>query len=288
MSAAALRPLARGNLRKMTAAGAAPVRYALPVGAAEIALNPLIGARVALRYLGSIHCVHCGRRTRKSFDQGHCYPCFRTLAACDRCVKSPEKCHYFQGTCREPQWGERHCMQPHVVYLANASGLEVGITRAGQIPLRWIDQGAVQALPFARTATRQQAGFVEVALKAHVSDRTAWQRMLRGDPEPEDLPAARARLSRACAEALAALRTRFGEDAIRLAEDPQAWRIEYPVARWPAKVRALDLERLGRIEGVLEGIKGQYWLLSSGVVNIRKYTAYEVELAAADAAAQTL
>ena len=74
---------------------------------------------------GRIHCVECGRATKKSFNQGHCFPCFRSLASCDRCITSPELCHYDAGTCREPEWGEAHCMQPHVVYLANSSGLKV-------------------------------------------------------------------------------------------------------------------------------------------------------------------
>jgi hypothetical protein len=59
----------------------------------------------------------------------------------------PETCHYHLGTCREPDWAQNHCFRPHIVYLANSSGVKVGITRKTQIPTRWLDQGASQALP---------------------------------------------------------------------------------------------------------------------------------------------
>ena len=91
--------------------------------------NELLGSTIKLNYLGRIECIYCGRKTKKSFSQGYCYPCMIKLARCDSCIVSPEKCHYDEGTCREPEWGEQHCMRPHYVYLANSSGVKVGITR---------------------------------------------------------------------------------------------------------------------------------------------------------------
>ena len=76
---------------------------------------------------------------------------------------SPEKCHHDFGTCRDPQWGLDFCMTDHVVYLANSSGIKVGITRATQLPTRWLDQGASQALPIMRVATRQQSAWSKTA-----------------------------------------------------------------------------------------------------------------------------
>ena len=76
-------------------------------------------------------------------------------------MMKPETCHFAKGTCREPQWGEQHCMVPHYVYLANTSGVKVGITRHTQLPTRWIDQGATQALPIFKVNTRYQSGLVE-------------------------------------------------------------------------------------------------------------------------------
>ena len=136
-----------GCLEKMAVDLADPVVYRLRVGEARVDLNPLLGQSLALRYSGRIQCVHCGNKTNKSFSQGYCYPCFIKLAQCDMCIVKPETCHYAAGTCREPDWGKQFCFQPHVVYLANSSGIKVGITRRSQIPTRWIDQGAVQALP---------------------------------------------------------------------------------------------------------------------------------------------
>lgn len=276
-----LERLALGTLAKMRSEPAAPVSYTLPVGERGVAMNPLLGRRVALRFEGTILCVACGRRTNKSFNQGYCYPCFKNLAACDTCIMSPERCHFREGTCREPEWGLAHCMTGHVVYLANGTGLKVGITRAGQVPTRWIDQGAMQALPLARTATRHQAGLVEVAMKAHVSDRTQWQTLLKGNPEPMDLAAARSDLLARCAPEIERLQSEYGLQAIVAAEDAEMWSFEYPVLEFPTKVRSLALEKLGEVEGELLGIKGQYLILSSGVINIRKYTGHEVELLAA-------
>ena len=276
-----MEPLGAGDLAKMRTRPEAPVAYALPLGEAVVEMNPLLGRRLALRFAGEIHCVHCGRTTKKSFNQGYCYPCFQRLAQCDSCVMSPEKCHYDAGTCREPEWGERNCMVDHVVYLANSTGVKVGITRGSQVPTRWMDQGAVAAVPFARTATRHQAGLVEVLLKEHVTDRTQWQRLLKGEPEPLDLLALRSELQAQAAAGLEALQGRFGLQAVQPAGDGEVAAFAYPVLEYPAKVKSLALEKLGEVEGELLGIKGQYLILSSGVINIRKYGGYAVELLAA-------
>ena len=129
------------------------VQYQLPLAIIgedsehqSIALNPLIGKELTLTFHGKIACKHCGKTTKKSYSQGFCYPCMIKLAQCDMCIMKPETCHHHLGTCREPQWGEQHCMVDHYVYLSNTSALKVGITRHTQIPTRWIDQGATQAL----------------------------------------------------------------------------------------------------------------------------------------------
>lgn len=142
--------LGQGGLRKMSAQLDAPVSYAFRLDEQVLPVNPLLGQHLRIEFLGAIHCTHCGRKTKKSFAQGYCYPCFTKLAQCDSCIMSPERCHYAAGTCREPAWGEQFCMTDHIVYLANSSGVKVGITRASQVPTRWIDQGASQALPILR------------------------------------------------------------------------------------------------------------------------------------------
>ena len=187
--------LITGHLNKMvTSLGSqaeSPVQYQLPLDDELIALNPYIGKTIKLTYSGEIHCIECGRKTKKNYNQGYCYPCFQSLAKCDMCIMKPETCHYHEGTCREPQWGEEFCFQDHYVYLANSSGIKVGITRGTQIPTRWMDQGAGQALPIFKVANRLQSGLIEVALKQHVSDRTDWRKMLKFDAEPQNLKAIR-------------------------------------------------------------------------------------------------
>ena len=268
--------LGRGSLSKMAVRLGETAQYAFRLDEQEVPVNPLLGKRVRLEYLGAIHCTHCGRKTKKSFSQGYCYPCFTKLAQCDSCIVSPEKCHFDAGTCREPEWGERFCMTDHVVYLANSSGVKVGITRASQIPTRWLDQGASQALPIFRVATRQQSGLVEDLLRTQVADKTNWRALLKGDAVPLDLPAIRDQLLESCAEGIAALQQRFGLQAIQPVSDADVLEIRYPVEAYPTKVASHDLEKTPVVEGILRGIKGQYLILDTGVINLRKYTAYQV------------
>ena len=217
-----------------------------------------------------------GEQPRRAL-QGHCYPCFKRLAQCDTCIMKPETCHFFQGTCREPEWGERHCFQPHIVYLANSSGLKVGITRKTQMPTRWLDQGAIQALPILEVDTRQQSGFVEMLFKEQVADRTNWRAMLKGDVETMDLSAERDRLLTLLADGLHQLRETHGADAIRLLEQP-AQHFHYPVSVFPKKVVSHNFDKQPLVEGVLQGVKGQYLILDSGVINLRKFTGYEIQV----------
>jgi hypothetical protein len=271
----------RGCLRKMAIEPAAsaqlPVSYALRAGAQQLALNDKIGQSLTLEWSGAIACTHCGRATKKSFAQGYCYPCFKRLAQCDTCIMKPEICHFFQGTCREPEWAKQHCFQPHIVYLANSSGVKVGITRKTQMPTRWLDQGAIQALPILEVDTRQQAGFVEVLFKEQVSDRTNWRAMLKGEVAPLDLKAERDRLFNQLESGLNQLKAEHGDNAIRPL-DASAHTFTYPVSEFPRKVVSHNFDKTPRVEGVLQGLKGQYLIFDSGVINLRKFTGYEVEV----------
>ena len=198
------------------------------------------------------------------------------LAQCDVCIMAPEKCHYDAGTCREPSWGEQFCMTDHVVYLANSSGIKVGITRATQLPTRWLDQGASQALPIMRVATRQQSGLVEDVLRSQVPDRTNWRALLKGDAEVLDLPAIRDQIFDACVDGLRELHGRFGLQAIQPLADAEVVQMKYPVEAYPKKIVSFNLDKDPVAEGTLLGIKGQYLIFDTGVINIRKYTAYQL------------
>ncbi|QVM92994.1 DUF2797 domain-containing protein [Pseudomonas entomophila] len=269
--------LARGSLSKMAVRLDAPVvQYSFRLDDTEVPVNPLIGQSIRLEYLGAIHCTHCGKRTKTSFSQGYCYPCMTKLAQCDVCIMAPEKCHYDAGTCREPSWGEQFCMTDHVVYLANSSGIKVGITRATQLPTRWLDQGASQALPIMRVATRQQSGLVEDVLRSQVPDRTNWRALLKGDAEVLDLPAIREQIFDACADGIRGLQERFGLQAIQPLPGAEVVQMRYPVEAYPKKIVSFNLDKDPVVEGTLLGIKGQYLIFDTGVINIRKYTAYQL------------
>ncbi len=271
--------LAQGTIRKMCVTLDNPVKYALPVGCESVSMNELVGHRLTLQHTGRIECIHCGRETSKSFHQGYCFPCFKTLAECDLCILRPETCHFHLGTCRDPTWAQSHCMQPHIVYLSNTSGLKVGITRESQVPTRWIDQGASAAIPVFRVTNRYHSGLIEAALKPYVSDRTDWRRMLKG---PNTLPDLAQRVTEIMDKA------QPGLDALRRTHDLLQWEvlngsvlgIQYPVREFPAKVASLNFDKTRTVEGVLQGIKGQYLILESGVINMRKFAGYEVRLSA--------
>lgn len=265
----------QGQVRKMKTEFTAgePVRYALPLGERDVPLNDRLGKTFRLRFEGAITCIHCDRKIKKTFSQGFCYPCFQRLAQCDQCIVKPELCHFAQGTCREPEWGEAHCMIPHTVYLANSSTLKVGITRGIEPVYRWIDQGAIQGLPIRRVGTRLESGQVEVALKDYVADKTNWRAMLKGEADPIDLVAERdALLARYAADAPD--KPLLGE-AIEEAEPVE---IEYPVAEFPKKIVSHNFDKKEVFEGTLMGIKGQYLILDTGVVNVRKYGGYHLAL----------
>lgn len=267
----------QGPLQKMRTRLSGSVSYELRLAEQSIALNPLMGKSIKFTYTGQIFCVHCNRAIKKSFNQGYCYPCFTSLAQCDMCIMKPEICHYEAGTCREPDWAQKFCFQPHIVYLANSSGIKVGITRQTQLPTRWIDQGAVQALPVFKVPSRYVSGLVEVIFANYISDKTSWQQMLKGRSEAIDLAGKRDELLALCAEPLAEIVNRFGPDALQLLSDEKVVDIHYPIDRYPLKIQSFNLDKNPEVSGVLHGIKGQYLLLDTGVINIRKFSGYEVE-----------
>lgn len=269
-----------GNIRKMsTDVREGKVFYTLTLGGESVVVNDLLSKKISLHFDGIIHCTNCKKVTKKSFSQGFCYNCFRKLAACDVCIMSPEKCHFHLGTCREPEWAEQYCMQSHYVYLANSSALKVGITRGDQLPTRWLDQGATQARALFRVQNRRMSGLVETLFKTQVADKTNWRNMLKGNSMVMDLEHEQERLIGQLYEGLDALQSEFGLQSITdLSDENETHEFVYPVIEYPTKVTSLNAEKTPLIEGTLMGIKGQYWILDTGVINIRKYTGYQATL----------
>ena len=259
-----------GTLLKMETKLVNPIEYELPIGDELIYMNPLIGKYIALKWLKEIYCVACGRKTNKSFAQGFCYPCFLNAPETSECIFRPELCRAQDGIARDMEWAENHCLQDHIVYLAISSGIKVGVTRSGQIPTRWIDQGAWQAIKLAKTPNRYTAGLIEVALKEHISDRTNWQRMLKNQLiEGVDLTIAKK-------EMIAHLPSDLQN---YISEEDNITEINYPVNEYPEKVKSLSFDKLEEITGRLWGVKGQYLIFDDGtVLNMRKHIGYMVEL----------
>lgn len=253
------------------------ISYQLQFNDQLIDMNALIGSTLEFQFDGQIFCCFCGKQTPKSY-QGYCYDHFMSLAQCDTCMMSPERCHLAKGTCREPEWAETVCQQPHYVYLANSSGIKVGITRAGQLPVRWIDQGAEQAIIIARVSSRLLSGLLEVIFKQHVADKTNWRTMLKGTTEDINLAEQRDLLFSNCAASLQTIEEKYGRQHIQLIRQGEQQQFQYPVVEYPEKVVSMNFDKQNRIGGKLLGIKGQYLIFDQGVVNIRRHSGYQVQL----------
>ena len=263
-----MKTLAAGVLRKMRSRLETPVTYKIPLGESEVLLNPLVNTRIKAEYIGKIFCIDCGRKTNKSFNQGYCYPCFQRLQDWFTCLIHPEKCRCDDGD----------CMQDHIVYLANSSGLKVGITRATQVPTRWIDQGATQALAIMRVRSRLQSGILEVMFKQHVADKTNWRGMLKGIAKPLDMIGEAESLVNECKAEIKELEESFGSFGISILNGIEPVDIAYPVEKYPEKITSYNFDKDPIIEDKLLGIKGQYLIFENGVINLRKFSGYEIRL----------
>lgn len=260
-------------LQKMQVKYENPIQYFLMSRDEKICLNDFLLQKITLRFLGEIYCIQCQRKTNKSFQQGYCFPCMRRLNECNNCMIHPEKCLVETGNCPHDDWAHAQCDQPHIVYLANASGLKVGITRTCNQPSRWIDQGALQALPIIQTHNRYQAGLIEVAIKKYVADKTNWRVMLKNSAVKIDLIEPKKTLLSQAQNELKTIIEKY-QEAVSFIEENGVLEFHYPVMQYPEKVTALSFDKTAEISGVLQGIKGQYLLLDTGVLNIRKFGGY--------------
>ena len=260
------------NLHKMTSEHSDPVGYFLKSQDTIIHLNDLIGHDITIGYKNQINCIHCGAVTKTSFAQGFCYPCFISAPEAEDCVLRPELCMAHLGTARDMEYANSHCLIDHYVYLAVSGGLKVGVTRYTQKPVRWIDQGASQAIIVAKTPNRFIAGSIEVALKKHFQDKTNWRKMLS--------PAKFEELN-LLTEKQKALKVLHSDFQKYKSEDNSITEVHYPVKEYPAKIKSIGFDKQTEVSGILSGIKGQYLLFRSGeVLNIRKHGGYLVELTA--------
>lgn len=281
-----MKEISSGFLRMMDHEGIDPVEYIWVVasypssesGKQEAKLVPanfkiasLVGKRIKLEFTGKIRCVNCGKITSKSFNQGSCFQCFQTLAENDLCILRPETCHFHLGTCREPEWGEGYCFQKHTVYLANTSGLKVGITREKPVSNRWVDQGAQEAIPLLEVSSRRDAGLIEKQFTTVIDDKTKWQKMVTEDSVPFDLVSKKKELL----EVLDSwdLGVPYAES-----DEQKITKLSYPISEYPKKSKSFSPDKEKEIDSKLLGIKGQYLLFEDVVINIRAYGGYEIRL----------
>jgi hypothetical protein len=243
-------------------------------------LNDLLGKTIAIEHTGNYSCIQCNRAIKKTFQQGYCFPCLRRLQECNLCIIHPERCRVMEGCCPIDDWAHKQCHANHVIYLSYTSGLKVGITQHKNMPSRWVDQGAVAASAFMSTTNRFLCGQVEMALKAHVGDKTNWRTMLKESPEAPDLIAEWDRIMAEAKPALLDLIDEYGEENISFIEKPVVQHIRYPVNQYPEKIVSLSLDKTPTVTGKLLGIKGQYLYFDNGVMNVRKFGGYEVNLIA--------
>jgi Protein of unknown function (DUF2797) len=230
-------------------------------------MTALIGKQMEIKFTGAIQCIACKRPIKKSLQQGYCFPCTQKLAECDICIVRPELCHLAKGTCRDPKWADTHCQIPHVVYLSYTSSFKVGITRRHHQISRWIDQGAVAAVPLAVTTNRRDAGLIEVALAASVADKTNWRAMLADQKIPDDM-----------LEEASKLQSLIPTDVSCEKLAPNSQSIHYNVIQYPKKITSINLDKTPAFQGRLMGIKGQYLIFEASVISMRKYAGYQVSI----------
>lgn len=246
-------------------------------------LNDFLGKTIRLEFQNDIACIACGRQIKKTFSQGYCFPCLQNLAECDTCIVKPELCHFDKGTCRDAEWGEKHCNINHSIYISLTSGVKIGITRQHQELTRWVDQGAVKALRIATVDRRKTAGLVEVEIAKGMADKTNWRNMLKNEYEDRDLSEMRDQIFAEHEDLLcqfmeedAYASNKELEEALMLEESSSVQEIKYPVLEYPQKIKSHNFDKNPIVEGTLQGIKGQYLILDTGVINLRKFAGYKI------------
>ncbi|MGB5244766.1 MAG: DUF2797 domain-containing protein [Lutimonas sp.] len=258
-----------GVLRKMSTEIGNPIQYYLDMEADFLVMNQLLDKKIEITFQ-KYQCLSCGE-DKKIFRQGFCYDCFYKMPQAGDWIMRPELSQaHLDIEDRDLEFEKSMQLQPHVVYLANSSNVKVGVTRKAQIPTRWIDQGAHEAIEIVEVPNRYLAGITEVALKEHVSDKTNWRKMLTNEIEDLDLNAEKEKLSPYIPEEV---KPYFREMHSKEVE------LDFPVLQYPKKIKSLNLEKTQNYSGVLKWIKGQYLIFEDGTAfNVRNYEGYVVEV----------
>ncbi len=263
-----------GNIRKMRTNLGNEVQYTLPLydnlqQKHFIDMNQFIGSFIKISFNGLINCIVTGRRIKKTYGEGMCYDAWKNSPLAVESIIRPELSRIHEGIAlRDEKWEKENHLQPHYVYLTKTGGIKVGVTRATNIPYRWIDQGAVEGLVIAETPYRQAAGLIEVALKNYIADKTNWRKMLTNDLTQESLESVREFLS-----------DKIPEKLKQYLVKKEKLTIDFPVLEYPKKVSSLKLDKIPSLEEKLMGIKGQYLIFDQGkVINLRSHSGYFINI----------
>ncbi|RZW57047.1 MAG: DUF2797 domain-containing protein, partial [Flavobacteriaceae bacterium] len=230
--------LYKGVLTKMQTEFGHPIQYYLVFESDFINMNQLLDNNISLNLMGH-QCLNCGL-DKPIYRQGFCRSCFFDIPQAADWIMRPElSTAHLDKEDRDLEYEKKVQLQPHVVYLANSSHVKVGVTRKSQIPTRWIDQGAHEAIEIVEVPNRYLAGITEVALKAHVSDKTNWRNMLKNEVTDEDLAEWRHRL-----------KTYIPEEAkAYFIENNSETELDFPVIKFPKKPKSLNLEKSKQYKG---------------------------------------
>lgn len=258
-----------GVLTKMQTEFLNPIQYYLVFETSFLILNQLLGKSMEINFVG-YQCLNCGKK-KKIFRQGFCYDCFMSSAAAGDWIMKPElSTAHLNIEDRDLEYEKKVQLQPHIVYLALSSEVKVGVTRQTQVPTRWIDQGAIQAIPIVEVPNRYLAGITEVALKNHYADKTNWRKMLTNDVPKVDLLKEKVSLKYLIPKEV---------QEFYYPEKENLYELHYPVLQFPNKVNSLSLDKSPNFSGKLTGIKGQYLMFEDGTVfNVRTFEGYVVKI----------
>ncbi|MGE5944769.1 MAG: DUF2797 domain-containing protein [Flavobacteriales bacterium] len=248
-----------GVLTKMESEFSHPIQYYLVFESDFLNMNQILGKTITIQFIKH-QCLNC-RLDKPLYRQGFCKSCFFDIPQAADWVMRPElSTAHLDKEDRDLLYEKKVQLQPHVVYLANSSNVKVGVTRKSQVPMRWIDQGAHEAIEIVEVPNRYLAGITEVALKDYVSDKTNWRSMLKNDIKDENLVEWRERLKQHIPD----------EVKDYFIANNQETHLEFPVQKYPLNPKSLNLEKEQTYTGKLVGIKGQYLIFEDETVfNIR-------------------
>jgi len=248
-----------GVLTKMQTEFAEPIQYYLILGNDFLNMNQLLDKTLTMEFV-KYQCLKCGL-DKPIYRQGFCKEDFFDIPQAGDWIMRPELSTAHLGKeDRDLEYEKKVQLQPHIVYLANSSNVKVGVTRKVQVPTRWIDQGAHEAIEIVEVPNRYLAGITEVALKDHVADKTNWRKMLKNDIEDESLVEWRERLK--------AFIPNEAQDYY-IASNTET-NLKFPVNKYPEKPNSLNIKKEQSYTGKLVGIKGQYLIFEDDrVFNVR-------------------